>query len=203
MARNLASYGLYPSIGALYSGAEALKAAGFRQTDISVLYPDKSETASPTSFGTLIAYLAGIGAITFPGVGPFLAAGPIASAFKGLGVAASGLLGSLRAIGLPEYMALRYEGRLKQGGLMMTVHCDDDEWAGRANNIQTGQRLLVVCDLVVCDGLSPVGDLLRRHAAIRHLAGIHVTPFVDIGQVLLARDQRAAAQQVRHRLAHT
>ena len=123
-------------MSALYSGAEALKAAGFRQTDISVLYPDKSGAAAANnSFGELLAYLSGIGAITFPGVGPFLAAGPISSTFSGLGAAASGLLRSLVRLGLPDGVAARYEGRLKQGRLMMTVHCDDDEWAGRANDI--------------------------------------------------------------------
>ena len=135
MARHIASYGLYPSMSALYTGAEALKAAGFRQTDISVLYPDKSGAATAPAFGELLAYLSGIGAITFPGVGPFLAAGPIANSFAELGAAASGLLKSLVRLGLPDYVAESYEGRLKQGGLMMTVHCDDDVWAGRANNI--------------------------------------------------------------------
>ena len=153
MARNLASYGLYPSMSSLYTAAEALKAAGFRQTDISVLYSDLQGTrafthdsdesaaagvATGATFGALIAYLAGIGAITFPGVGPFLAAGPIVSTVAAMG--AGGLLASLCRLGLPEFAARRYERRLKQGELMMTVHCDDDEWAGRANSIlqQTG-----------------------------------------------------------------
>jgi hypothetical protein len=122
-------------MAALYTGAEALKAAGFRQTDISVLYSDKRAMAPNTPFARLLAYLAGIGAITFPGVGPFLAAGPISSAFSGLNVTARGLLTSLVGLGLPEAAAEQYEDRLKDGQLMMSVHCDDDEWAGRANDI--------------------------------------------------------------------
>jgi hypothetical protein len=122
-------------MSALYSGAEALKAAGFRQTHISVLYSDRLALAPGNPFAGLLSYLAGIGAITFPGVGPFLAAGPIASAFGTIGAAASGLMGSLQRLGLPQAEAEQYEGRLRQGRLMMSVHCDDDEWAGRANHI--------------------------------------------------------------------
>lgn len=161
MSHQVASYGLYPSMSALYLGAEALKAAGFRQTDISVLYSDWQGTrafthdadrvladgavagaATGASFGALLAYLAGIGAITFPNVGPFLAAGPIASTLAAISAAgcAGGLLGSLVTMGLPERDAERYEDRLRDGELMLTVHCDDEEWADRAQVIlnQTG-----------------------------------------------------------------
>ena len=140
MARHLASYGLYPSKSALYTGAEALKAAGFRQTDISVLYSDKSAVMPNSPFTGLLSYMAGIGAISFPGVGPFLAAGPLSSVFGSLGATARGLLHSLVGLGLPEPQAQQYAGRLEDGRLMMSVHCDDDVWAGRAHDIlqQTG-----------------------------------------------------------------
>lgn len=161
MSRNLAVFGIYPSMSALHTGVEALKTAGFRQTDISVLYSDRSGTkefaheahtkapegaaagaATGATVGGLLGYLAGIGALTIPGVGPFLAAGPIVAALAGIGAAgaAGGLLGALAGMGIPEYEATRFEGRLKQGGLLVSVHCDDSEWAGRAKNIlkQTG-----------------------------------------------------------------
>jgi hypothetical protein len=127
-------------MAALYTGAEALKAAGFRQTDISVLYSDRSAVGPNSPFAGLLAYLAGIGAVSFPGVGPFLAAGPLSSVFGHLGVAARGLLHSLVGLGLPEGQAQQYAGGLEDGRLMMSVHCDDDEWAGRASDIlqQTG-----------------------------------------------------------------
>jgi hypothetical protein len=92
--------------------------------------------------GGLLGYLAGIGAITVPGIGPLLAAGPLVAALAGVGAAgaAGGLLGTLVGLGLPEYEAKRYEGRLRDGGILLSVHCDDSEWATRAKNIlkQTG-----------------------------------------------------------------
>lgn len=161
MARNQAAFGIYPTMSALHTGVEALKAAGFRQTDISVLYSDKSGTkefaheahtkapegaaagaATGAAVGGLLGYLAGVGALTIPGLGPFLAAGPIVTALAGVGAAgaAEGLIGALAGLGVPEYEAKRYEGRLKQGGLLLSVHCDDRGWAQKAKDIlkQTG-----------------------------------------------------------------
>jgi hypothetical protein len=161
MARNLATYGIYPSMSAVHTGAEALKAQGFRQTDISVLYSDRSgskefaheaHTKAPegavvgaargATVGGLLGYLAGIGALTLPGIGPLLAAGPLVAGLAGVGAAgaAGGLIGALAGLGIPEYEAKRYEGRLKEGGILLSVHCDDLEWAGRATHIlqQTG-----------------------------------------------------------------
>lgn len=167
MARNVAAFGIYPSMSALHTGVEALKAAGFRQTDISVLYSDRSGTkefaheahtkapegaaagaATGATVGGLLGYLAGIGALTIPGVGPFLAAGPIVAALAGVGAAGAtgGLIGGLVGAGIPEYEATRYEGRLKQGGLLLSVHCDDGEWANRAKPIlkETGAEHVAI-----------------------------------------------------------
>jgi hypothetical protein len=161
MARHLATYGIYPSMSAVHTGAEALKAQGFRQTDISLLYSDRSGskefaheahikapegaaagTATGATVGGLLGYLAGIGALTVPGIGPLLAAGPLVASLAGVGAAggAGGLIGALAGLGIPEYEAERYEGRLKDGGILLSVHCDDSEWAGRAKSIlqQTG-----------------------------------------------------------------
>jgi hypothetical protein len=70
--------------------------------------------------------LAGIGALAIPGLGPFIAAGPIMGALAGLGVggAVGGLIGALVGLGMPEYEAKRYESRMKQGGVLLSVHCD-------------------------------------------------------------------------------
>ena len=81
--------------------------------------------------------LAGIGALAIPGLGPFIAAGPIMGALAGLGVGAAtgGLIGALVGMGIPEYEAKRYEGRVKDGGILVSVHCDKSEWTDRAKDI--------------------------------------------------------------------
>jgi hypothetical protein len=87
--------------------------------------------------GGVLGWLAGIGAITIPGIGPFLAAGPIMTALAGLGVGgtAGGMVGGLVGLGIPEYEAKRYEGRVRNGGILISVHCDDSEWTHRAKEI--------------------------------------------------------------------
>jgi hypothetical protein len=81
--------------------------------------------------------LAGIGALAIPGVGPLIAAGPIMGALAGLGVggAVGGLLGALVGMGIPEYEAKRYEGRVKNGGILISVHCESSEEISRAREI--------------------------------------------------------------------
>jgi len=145
-------------MSALHIGAEAPKAQGFRQTDISVLFSDcwasndcaptshapgsegaTALAATPATAAAVLSYLAGIGALTLPGIGPLLLAGPLVGALAGLGAAGpmGGLAGALAGLGLPEYEATCYEGRLKEGGILLSVNCDDPEWAGRARTILT------------------------------------------------------------------
>jgi hypothetical protein len=133
-----------------------LIAAGFRSDDISVLAPDQQTskqfaaekntkapegaTTGATAGGALggtLGLLAGIGALAIPGVGPFIAAGPIMGALAGLGVGAAtgGLIGALVGMGIPEYEAKRYEGRVKEGGILVSVHCDDSDWVSKAKDI--------------------------------------------------------------------
>jgi hypothetical protein len=121
---------------------------GFTSDDISVLLPDSHSTrefahekntkapegattgvAAGGAVGGTLGLLAGIGAIAIPGVGPFIAAGPIMGALAGLGVggAVGGLVGSLVGMGIPEFEAKRYEGRIKEGGILLSVHCDTSE----------------------------------------------------------------------------
>jgi len=84
-----------------------------------------------------LGWLAGIGALAIPGLGPFIAAGPIMAALAGAGVGGmtGGLVGALVGIGIPEYEAKRYEGRIKSGCILLSVHCDDSEWTSKAKDI--------------------------------------------------------------------
>jgi hypothetical protein len=120
-------------------------AAHFRSDDISVLLPDNASTkdfahekntkapegtatgvTAGGAIGGTLGLLAGIGMLAIPGVGPFIAAGPIMGALAGLGVggAVGGLIGALVGMGIPEYEAKRYEGKIKEGGVLLSVHCD-------------------------------------------------------------------------------
>jgi hypothetical protein len=159
--KNTAVFGIYPNYDALEQGIEALRLADFRATDISVLYPENvgtkdlghekaskaPEGASTGASAGMIAggtlgWLVGIGALAIPGLGPFVAAGPIMAALAGIGAggAIGGLTGALVGLGIPEYEAVRYEGRVKSGGILVSVHSDNSEWTKRAKDIleQTG-----------------------------------------------------------------
>jgi len=87
-----------------------------------------------------LGLLAGIGALAIPGLGPFIAAGPIMGALAGLGAGAAtgGFIGALVGMGMPEYEAKRYEGRVKDGGILVSVHCDNSEWVSRAKDVLKG-----------------------------------------------------------------
>ena len=135
---------------------EKLRSAGFSDSDISVLFPDKGstrdfahkkETKMPEgasvgagtggAIGGTIGLLAGIGAIAIPGVGPFIAAGPIMAALGGgaIGAGVGGLTGALIGLGIPEYEAKRYEGKVKQGGILISVHSENRDETNRAKSI--------------------------------------------------------------------
>jgi hypothetical protein len=154
--KNTAVFGIYSDYAGVENGVDALKAAGFRNTDISVLFPENVGTkdfahekgtkapegaAAGAGTGALIGgglgWLAGIGALAIPGLGPFIAAGPIVAALAGVGAggAIGGIAGALIGMGIPEYEAKRYEGRIKEGGILMSVHSDDSEWTKRAKQI--------------------------------------------------------------------
>ncbi len=156
MAKNTAVFGIYRDTVALSTGLERLRAAGFRSTDVSVLMPEnlgtkdfvhKKDTKAPEGattgavsgavIGGTLGWLAGIGALAIPGLGPFIAAGPIMGLLAGVGAggAVGGVAGSLIGMGVPEYEAKRYEGRVKAGGILLSVHCDSSEWVKRAKTI--------------------------------------------------------------------
>ena len=141
-------FGIYASRGAADSGVDALVSAGFPVSDISALlaesvstrdFAHEKHTKAPEggtagavaggAVGGTIGLLAGIGAIAIPGIGPFIAAGPIMATLAGAGAggAVGTLIGALSGLGIPEYEAKRYEGRVKDGGVLVSVHCDSSE----------------------------------------------------------------------------
>lgn len=153
---NSSVYGLYAARASVELAVDRLKSAGFRNTDISVLFPHnqgnkefavQNQTKLPEGMATgatsgavvggALGWLAGIGALAIPGVGPFIAAGPIMGALAGVGVggAAGGIVGALVGLGLPEYEAKRYAGRIEKGGILLSVHSDNSDWTKRAKEI--------------------------------------------------------------------
>lgn len=135
---------------------DRLKTAGFSNNDISVLFPDKSGTkdfaheqhtkapeGAATGAGTggvlggVFGWLVGVGALAIPGLGPFIAAGPIMAALSGAaaGAALGGISGALIGMGIPEYEAKRYEGKVKEGNILISVHTEDSTERSRAQDI--------------------------------------------------------------------
>jgi hypothetical protein len=161
MAKNTAVYGIFRTRAQAENGVDRLVAAGFRTEDISVLlsenvgtkdFAHEKNTKAPEGTATgvvaggvvggTLGLLAGIGALAIPGLGPFIAAGPIMAALAGAGAggAVGGLVGALVGMGIPEYEAKRYEGRIKEGGILLSVHADNSDWTKKAKEIleQTG-----------------------------------------------------------------
>jgi hypothetical protein len=148
--------GLYGTRRQVESAVDALKTQGFRNTDISVLFSENVGTkdfahekgtkapegvatgaTSGAVVGGTLGWLAGIGALAIPGVGPLIAAGPIIGALTGVGVGGTvgGIAGGLIGLGIPEYEAKRYEGRIKSGNILLSVHADDSAWVNKAERI--------------------------------------------------------------------
>ena len=133
-----------------------LRTAGFNSNDVSVLFPDRDTTrdfahekntkapegaaagaGTGAVLGGALGWLAGIGALAIPGLGPFIAAGPIMAALGGMGAGAAvgGLSGALIGMGIPEYEAKFYEGKLKEGSVLIAVHTEDGDERTRAKQI--------------------------------------------------------------------
>ena len=150
-------FGIYSTRAGVENGADALVRAGFPSPDISVLLPESlagtkemgTEKATKAPEGTAagvttggviggaLGVLAGVGLLAIPGLGPFIAAGPIMAGLAGLGVggAVGGVTGALIGAGIPEFEAKRYEGRLQKGGILLSVHCDTSEEVKRAKDV--------------------------------------------------------------------
>jgi hypothetical protein len=158
-SKNTAVFGIYKSAEDAERAVNTLIGAGFASSTISVLLPDsrstrefahekdtkapEGATAGVTAGGVVggtLGVLVGIGALAIPGVGPLIAAGPIMAGLAGLGVggAVGGLVGALIGMGIPEYEAKRYEGRVKDGGTLLSVHCDTSEQISRGKDLLRG-----------------------------------------------------------------
>lgn len=185
--KNTAVFGIYKNSMQAERAVDQLMTAGFSNNDISVLMPDnqsskefahEKNTKAPEgtttgvttggAIGGTLGLLAGIGALAIPGVGPFIAAGPIMGALAGLGVggAVGGLIGALVGMGIPEYEAKRYEGRVKDGGVLLSVHCNSSEEVSRAKDLlkQTG-----------ADDISSAGEKGASTHGVETGHGVHAT----------------------------
>lgn len=154
--KNTAVFGIYRDEAEVVIAIDRLMQAGFRSEDISVLLPDnegtkdfahEKHTKVPEGtttgavaggvIGGAIGVLAGVGTLAIPGLGPLIAAGPIMAALAGVGVGGTvgGVVGALVGMGIPEYEAKRYEGRIKEGRVLASVHCDNSDWVSLAKEI--------------------------------------------------------------------
>src|SRR5450755_4472540 len=149
-------FGIYGTRQSVENAVDTFLKSGFTNSDVSVLLPENlgskpiathKDTKAPEGatagggagavIGGTLGLLAGIGALAIPGVGPFIAAGPIMAALAGIGVggAVGGFAGALIGMGIPEYEAKRYEGRVKDGGILLSVHCDTSDQVKRGKEI--------------------------------------------------------------------
>src|ERR1700682_6151177 len=157
--KKTAVFGIYSTRSAAENAADAIVKSGFATSDISVLLPEnlgskpiatEKATKAPEGatagggtgavLGGALGLLAGIGALAIPGVGPLIAAGPIMAALAGMGVggAIGGITGALIGMGIPEYEAKRYEGRIRKGGILLSVHCTSSDEVKRAKQVMEG-----------------------------------------------------------------
>ena len=156
MTNNKSVFGIYLTRSNVESAVDALKKAGFSNSDVSILLPENVKTGeletehstkapqgaavgagSGAAVGGALGWLVGVGALAIPGIGPVIAAGPLLAALAGIGIggALGGFAGSLVGMGIPEYEAKKYEGRLLKGGILIAVHCNTEEEANRAKDV--------------------------------------------------------------------
>lgn len=161
--KNTAVFGIYPDRIAAEESVQHLRNAGFRSADVSILFADNQGTKdfaheknskAPEGAATggvaggiaggVLGWLTGIGALAIPGLGPLIVAGPIVAALAGAGAVGTlgGIIGGLAGLGIPEYEAKRYEGRVREGGVLLSVHCDNRDWVRRAKDVlrETGAQ---------------------------------------------------------------
>src|ERR1700733_9152989 len=159
--KNTAAFGIYKDRTSVENAVDALRQAEFRNTDISVLFPENQGTkdfahekhtkapegaaagvGSGALVGGTLGWLAGIGALAIPGIGPLIAAGPIVAALAGVGGGGTvgGLTGALIGLGMPEFEAKRYEGRMSKGGILLSVHCDTSDEIKRGKQVLEATR---------------------------------------------------------------
>ena len=185
--KNTAVYGIYPNIMSAEKAVDVLTAQGFSEQDVSVLMSDtdankefahQKHTKAPEGTATgvtaggvvggAVGLLAGLGALAIPGVGPLIAAGPIVGALSGLGVggAVGGLVGALVGAGIPEYEAKRYEGRVKDGGVLLSVHCNTSEEVTSAKSLLKGTGADDVASSGEASGVKRDSDYERNERSV-------------------------------------
>jgi len=154
--RNISAFAIYPDQDAVSKAVQALRDAGFRQADVSLLYPEnlgskdfahEKHSKAPEGavfgggsgalVGAALGWLVGAGSLLVPGLETMAAAGPMMGMLSGMGagVMLGGLTGAIAGFGIPEYEAKRYAGRVRRGGILLSVHCDNAEWARTARGI--------------------------------------------------------------------
>jgi hypothetical protein len=154
--KNRAVFGIYSTTAETERAVNDLLQSGFSSQDVSVLMPDqqstrdfalRKETKAPEGattgattggvIGGTLGVLVGLGTLTIPGIGPLIAAGPLVAGLAGLGAggAVGGFIGALVGMGIPEYEAKRYEGRVKDGGVLLSVHCETPGEVLRAKEV--------------------------------------------------------------------
>jgi len=154
--KKTAVFGIYTTTNQAEAAVNQLMSQGFSGDDISVLMEDSNSsrqfahekntkvpegtTTGATAGGVIggtLGLLAGLGALAIPGVGPLIAAGPIMGTLAGMGAggAVGGIIGALVGLGIPEYEAKRYEGHLKNGGVLLSVHCDTSDEIKMAKDV--------------------------------------------------------------------
>jgi hypothetical protein len=183
-------FGIYTTRESVERAVDTFLKSGFTTSDVSVLLPENlggkplathKDTKAPEGatagggagavVGGTLGPLAGIGALAIPGVGPFIAAGPIMAALAGIGVggAVGGFAGALIGMGIPEYEAKRYEGRIQKGGILLSVHCDTSDQVKRGKEIlkNTGAEDISSTGESSSDVKSSDRDINRRAATAR------------------------------------
>jgi hypothetical protein len=180
-------FGIYTTRESVERAVDTFLKSGFTTSDVSVLLPENlggkplathKDTKAPEGatagggagavVGGTLGLLAGIGALAIPGLGPFIAAGPIMAALAGIGVggAVGGFAGALIGMGIPEYEAKRYEGRIQKGGILLSVHCDTSDQVKRGKEIlkNTGAEDISSTGESSSDVKSSDRDIKRRAA---------------------------------------
>jgi len=205
---NTAVVGFYPNYSSMERSVDILKEAGFRNTDISVLFsqhvdskdlvPEKGAkapegaaagTKTGAMMGGAMGWLMGIGALAIPGLGLFVAAGPMIAALEktgaAMGGAVGGLTGALIGLGIPELKAKQYEGRVKDGGFLLSVHTDDLDWTNRAKKIleQTGAQ--DISSTTTQSASEPYKDAVKKALAQAELKDVTVDEDRDRNLVTL------------------
>jgi hypothetical protein len=185
--KKTAVFGIYANRAQCEVAADELIGLGFSPADLSVLLPENlanatnvavekstkapeaatAGAASGATIGGAFGLLAGLGALAIPGVGPFLVAGPLIGALAGVGVggAVGGFAGALIGLGIPEYEAKLYEGRLQKGGILFAAYCDS------AAEVQSAKQTLVRTGAQDVSDVSEASNTKRQHEAGRRAAG--------------------------------